>query len=207
MTKYKRVKKIEQALANTSQAVENVNDLIEYMSEYQRKLFLGLAKGYDNLHAVLYAGGLKYIRGIARIVYLKEMKRNGTGNVSFEVDGLTFDNVDLLEPASYDRLQRIATANVNHYISEFKPDEYKKNVGQLIQMISPEALAVATEIMTSSKSDKVRLDAAQDLMDRAGLGVGEKEKGATVAPVLIQINLGGTPKSENNPLEVWKKKQ
>jgi hypothetical protein len=202
----KGVYKVEKALVETSQAIGNVNEILENMSEFQRRLFLSLVKGRDHLKALLEAGGMQYINGIAKIVYLKEMKRNGDGPAPFAVKNLTVDNVDDLDPASYQRLLSIATSTVKAKIRDFNPTNYNKDLRQLFSMVAPAAIGTVTDIMENGKSEKNRLTAAQDLLDRAGFSARDSEKEQPKPPVMIQINLGGVPKSENNPLEVWKQK-
>lgn len=196
-------KKVDKALLSTQQAIQGVNGLLERMSDQQRRLFISLAKGYDYLKASIDSDNRQFYEGIVRIVYLKKTTESGK-NVPLEIEKLTMENVDELEPGSYERLLRIAGSYVKKYLKDFDPSLYIVDINNLFKLVAPDALATVAKLSTGAKSEKVQLEASKDLLDRAGYTANKIEKEKGNAPVLIQINMGGTPKSENNPVEVWK---
>lgn len=196
--------KVKKALDNTHTAVQNVNEVLEKMSDQQRRLFVSLAKGYDYIKAALDSNNRQFYEGIVRIVYTKKLGPMGNP-VPMEIEKLTMENIDELDQGSYDRLNRIAGSYVKKYIQDFNPEEYMQDVNNLFKLVAPDALATITQIALDEKVDKkTRLAASKDLLDRAGYGLNKPNKEGSASPVLIQINMGGTPKSENNPVEVWK---
>lgn len=187
--------KVGKALDLVKSEVAQVQDLYEKMSDVQRKVFISSLKGFpDELHVVLDAGYSVGITGIAKIVYTKDGK-------PMETHKLTLQNVTDLDAGSYERLLKIARADVSRVIGSCRNySDYILDVKNLFKMVAPEALSTLVEVSTNQKAkngDRIR--AANSLLDRAGYGTNKQDGKDDRPPVLVQINFDKKPQAEVNP--------
>ncbi len=194
--KHKSTRKVDAALVEVHGSVKALNEMILRMSDRQRLLFMGLAKGYDSLKALYDVGLEREITGIVKIVYDQDMK-------PVEIAKVKFKDLDNLDDASYQRLLRLAETRTKEILKNFDPGEYVMDIQQVLKLAAYDAFGKVLELSQGAKSEKVQLTASKDILDRAGFRTDEKPQGA--APIMIQINTGGTPQAEVNPVKVWQK--
>lgn len=186
--------KITNALIQTDNAVKQIEDTFNKMSDRDRKIFVALTSGDDELIAMLKAGHYKGIKDIVKIVYDKESK-------PFEVKYLTIDNVDTLDVFSYERLLKIAKSEVKHILGKTDYRNFITDVTDLFKLIAPDQVAVLASISGNVKSkDSDRIKAANSILDRAGYDTDDGKKKEIVNPVQVNVIIGGKPKAEFNPI-------
>ena len=183
--------KVGNALEATKTAMDNITDLVEKMSDRQRRAYSALATGMDPLEACLVSGIEDF--GIVKIVYDKNHK-------PVEIANVTIDNVHDLDAASYQRLLNIANAIVKDLLNKGQSvEEYFVDVRKLLKIVAPEAFKSIADIAQFGAKDADRLNAAKDILDRSGYTAETAPKKDAPMPVMIQINFDKKPVSEIKP--------
>lgn len=67
---------------------------------------------------------------------------------------------------------------------------YRRTVGK-VAITAPKALHIVEQLAQSSRSDKVRLEAAMDLLNRAGVKAPERIDHRVAGEIHVQIDLAG----------------
>lgn len=188
--------KMAKALIETNSAVKNVETILSSMNDRDRKLFVALTSGDDELKALLKVGHKHGITTIARIVYTKDGK-------AFETKRVNSKNVDDLDDFSYQRLLRIAKSEVKNLIGKTDYSPFLTDITDLFRLIAPDQVSVLAKISMNDKAkDSDRIRAANSILDRAGYESAEdkKKKEKVNMPVQVNILVGGKPQPEDNPI-------
>jgi len=181
-------------LMKTNPLVKEAQEMFEKLSDKQRKLFVSLTSGDDELIACLKCGHTHGITTIAKIVY----KKNGR---PLETKKLTLNNVNELDQLSYERLLRIAKSEMKTNLIGFDYKDSLVDITNLFKMIAPEMLTVLAKVAgkeNAKDSDKIK--AANSILDRAGYTPGDAKKGAGQLPVQVNILFNQQPKAEELPI-------
>jgi hypothetical protein len=198
--------KIAKALISTSSVCKDIESTFEKMNDRDRKIFVSLTSGDDELIACLKAEYYAGIRNIVKIVYTKDHIDPKTGE---EVPGgalhtrqLTIKNVEHLDEASYQRLLRVARTDVKHLVGKTDYHNLISDVKGLFRLIAPEQIAVLASIARKeSAKDSDRIKAANSILDRADYKGPEAAGNAPITmPVQVNVVIGGKPKAEFNPI-------
>ncbi len=179
-------RKISLALAEAaiiSEHTKRLEILVTQMSDRQQKLFQSLAKGRNDLEAIVESQLYEYITGVAKIVYTAEGRPMRTASIR------TIKDLSKLSPESYERLSRLARSAVVNNVGQVE------NLGKLadgirwfLQLVAPEAARSIIRIMFDGKSsDSLKIKAAIEILNRAGYGV--DSNGNTEEPMPIKINM------------------
>jgi hypothetical protein len=186
--------KVGAAIDVVHNEVAKANALYERMSDQQRRVFVSMLKGLpDELQVLVDAGYTHGITTIAKIVYLKD-------GSPLETKKLCKENINELDPSSYERLLRIAVSEVKNIIGTRDYKDYITDVKSLFKLVAPEALTTLVEIATDplNKPADRRL-AATALLDRGGYGASQTNNKDDRPPVMVQINFDKAPRAEVNP--------
>lgn len=187
--------KLAKAMIATNPAVKEIQTAFDNLNDRDRKIFVSMTSGDDELVAILKAGYYNGITTIAKIVYKKDGK-------PLETEKLTLDNVKELDPFSYERLLRIAKCEIKHLVGKTDYRNFIVDITDLFKLIAPEQIAVLASISgKESAKDSDRIKAAEAILDRGGYESSEtKKKPPTLNPTQVNIIIGGTPKAEFNPI-------
>jgi hypothetical protein len=185
--------RVGNTIKKTGVAIEAATELYEKLSDKQRKLFVSLTQGDDELIACLKCGQVDNFKAITKIAYTKEGRPFKTAN-------LTLKNVDNLDAASYERLLRICKSDIKNHLLGFEYEKSLIDVTNLFKLIAPEALSVLAKVASDDKAkDRDRVSAANSILDRGGYTAGDVKKGAGQMPVKINILFNAAPKAEILP--------
>lgn len=197
--------KMAKALIATSAVCKDVEDTFNKMNDRDRKIFVSLTSGDDELIACLKAEHYGGMRNIVKIVYTKATEKPD-GSVepgkAMHTRQLTIKNVETLDEASYERLLRIARTEVKHLVGKTDYHNLISDVKGLFRLIAPEQIAVLASIARKeSAKDSDRIKAANSILDRADYKGPEAAGNAPITmPVQVNVVIGGKPKAEFNPI-------
>jgi hypothetical protein len=162
---------VERALDATEKAVEHIAEVktvMERMNDKQRKLFVALSRGKDELEAALEAGYTEWFTGIVKILDLKEEYRTKTKQV-MKTSDLSKSNLHAITEQSYERLLSICQNRVEKQTDGVSYKDHITSINDFLALIAPDAYAVIGDIMLDETiKPEVRLKAADSLLDRAG---------------------------------------
>ena len=181
-------RKLTLALKEAKAAAEHTGtmmELIQKMGSRQRKIFLELTKGRDELQAIIAANAHSAIGGIVKKVYVV---RNGVRKGKM-FEGLTYNDLQYLEAESYQRLLSIARYKVQELAGNTDYRDYMVDIQDFFKLVAPQAFAIVSEIMGDENvKTETRLAAAKDILDRSGYKQASVEQGSEM-PVKVIFNL------------------
>lgn len=173
-----------------SQHNANLKTIMLAMSERQQRLFTSLAKGLDELQAIVDAEMFEYVTGIAKIVYTVEGKPIRTSSLK------TVKDLERLSPESYSRMLRIASSAVRNQVGTVNYTDYVADISWFFKLIAPDAALAITGLMLNEKTKPaIQLKAATTILNHAGYSQNTQFE-ATEMPVRVNIVMDQLPRPE-----------
>jgi hypothetical protein len=190
-------RRAENALLHMKEMAQDLQVVVDDMHVDQRKLFMAKLRGLDDLQALAEADLIeRWIGGVAKIVYMSATSSEGGKPRPFLVKNLTKYNLENLDSVSYERLLKLANAQVLHRFKKYNMEDLLVDAKPLLKVIAPEMINTLTDIAIDKGSKNAdRIKAANSLLDRAGV-VSQDAKNPPMMPVQININFDDKPRAE-----------
>lgn len=177
-----------------SEHTKSLEFLLSKMSDRQKRLFSSLAKGRNELEAVVESELYEYITGVAKIVYSKDGRPFKTTSLR------TIKDLGRLSSNSYDRLLRLAISAVKNNVGDIETLKSLDNdLNWFLKLIAPEAARSIIGIMFDKKCTQgLRLKAAIEILNRAGYS-GSADNPEERSPIRVSIVDTDLTVSSGNP--------
>jgi len=178
------------AAEEAADAANRMDNVVARMDDRQRKLFLAIIQGKDELIATLESGYREFIDWMPNPLSFQFDDTMHKHKIK-AVD-VTLKNVFKLDEASYNTLLLVCKNKVSVATADDSYENHLIPINKFFDMAAPKAFAVLNEIMENATSDRVRLSAADSLLNRAGYGERPGERVESGA-VTVNIILPGQP--------------
>lgn len=177
------LKKSSEALV----AAVEVQNIVESMNDKGRRLFAALTMGMNELEAV-YEADLQdfYIWPHSRIAIRHDGEK-------VPIQNITKYNLSSLHPESYRKIREICTHAMDVAARTHDYSIYIRDINDAFKIVAPEAFKVMNQVMMNPlEKGQTRLNAAKEVLDRAGYGVKE-ESAAKEMPAQVNILITDNP--------------
>ena len=181
---------IARALKKSAEALTaaaEVQSIVESMNDKGRRLFSALTMGMNELEAV-YEADLQdfYIWPHMRVAIMSDGEKR-------PVQDVTKWSLMNLHPESYRKMQQVAAHSMDVNARTHDYSVYIRDINDAFKIVAPEAFKVMNKVMMDPlEKGQTRLNAAKEVLDRAGYSVKE-EKNPSEMPAQVNILITDTP--------------